>query len=272
MKYLNIACGNVFIEDNEWTNIDFTTHSPHIRKANLLVGLPFKENTFDVIYSSHFIEHIPKDQLEIFLSDCLRVLKPKGVIRLITPDLEFLAQEYLQNIHSKEYLKANFISALILDQCVRLTSGGNLAKLINKIKNVDDVNMQTYVKQILGEEIFKEIYISSESQISKAIKRIKKDPKMIINIFSIIWIRFIIKLLPKSFRNTNVSLAAIGERHMWVYDFYTLRDSLKEVGFSDIQKTAFNESTFKKYVFNELDIHRSLPRKGLHQIFLEATK
>ena len=105
MKYLNIACGNIFIDNEDWINIDFTTNSPSIKKADLLSGLPFKNNSFDVIYSSHFIEHIPKEQLETFLADCLRVLKPNGVIRLVTPDLEFLINEYVENIKSKSTLK-----------------------------------------------------------------------------------------------------------------------------------------------------------------------
>lgn len=66
-RFLNIACGDTFVEDECWTNIDFTSHSPKIRKANILNGLPYKDNTFDVIYSSHFIEHIPIDSVELFL-------------------------------------------------------------------------------------------------------------------------------------------------------------------------------------------------------------
>ena len=41
-RFLNIACGDTFVEDNLWTNIDFTSHSPKIKKANILDGLPTK--------------------------------------------------------------------------------------------------------------------------------------------------------------------------------------------------------------------------------------
>lgn len=272
MKYLNIACGKTFIDNEDWINIDFTTNTPSIKKANLFKGLSFRDNSFDVVYSSHFIEHIPKEHLEIFLADCLRVLKPNGVIRLVTPDLEFLINEYVENIKSKKHFKANFIAELLLDQCVRLTSGGNLAKLIHEIKNSDDSDTKAYVIKLLGPDIFEDIHISSESYINKALNKVRKDPKIIINILSMVWIRSIIKLLPKSFRNTNVSLASIGEKHMWVYDFLNLSKSLNKVGFSDSKKLTFKETTFENYIFSELDISNTLPRKGIHQLFVEARK
>jgi len=93
-KFLNVACGDTFIEDDSWINIDFTSHSPIVKKANILDGLPYEDNTFDVVYSSHFIEHIPVDQIELFFDDVYRILKPGGLIRLVTPDLEFLNNEY----------------------------------------------------------------------------------------------------------------------------------------------------------------------------------
>tara|TARA_Y200000002_G_C22678453_1_gene663057 strand:- start:2189 stop:3010 length:822 start_codon:yes stop_codon:yes gene_type:complete len=272
MNYLNIACGNIYITDNKWTNIDFTTNSPDIKKADLLKGLPFKDKSFDVVYSSHFIEHIPKDQVNYFLAECYRVLKPKGVIRLITPDLEFLSKEYINHNELNDFEKSNLVSELLFDQCVRLNSGGNLARLINKIKNSDNNELKNYTMRLLGNDIFYEVYTDNSHPIIKIVNRLKQDPKIIFNIISMIWIRTIVALLPKSFRNTNVSLASIGEKHMWVYDFSCLSKYLEAANFSSTSKSSFETTIFREYIFKDLDAKNALPRKGSHQLFIEAIK
>ena len=63
---------------------------------NATSRFPFKDNSFDVIYSEHMIEHIFVDRIPIFLEEIHRVLKPGGVFRVTTPDLEIHARNYIQ--------------------------------------------------------------------------------------------------------------------------------------------------------------------------------
>ena len=69
-------------------------HPPESREltklgAGWVVGdaqhMPFKDNTFDEIYSSHLIEHLPHPLK--FLKECHRVLKPGGTLRLWCPNI-----------------------------------------------------------------------------------------------------------------------------------------------------------------------------------------
>ena len=48
--------------------------------------LPFNENTFDVVYSKSFIEHLYYP--ERYLKEALRVLKPGGLLLTLVPDWE----------------------------------------------------------------------------------------------------------------------------------------------------------------------------------------
>lgn len=48
--------------------------------------LPFKDNTFDVIYSKSFIEHLYYP--ERYLSEAYRILKPGGLLITLVPDWE----------------------------------------------------------------------------------------------------------------------------------------------------------------------------------------
>jgi len=50
------------------------------------IGLPFADNTFDVIYNKSFLEHL-RDP-DIFLREAHRVLKPGGTLLCLVPDWE----------------------------------------------------------------------------------------------------------------------------------------------------------------------------------------
>lgn len=68
------------------------------RKLGILRGsatdLPLAENSVDVIYSSHMLEHLDREQARAFLAEALRVLRPGGWIRTVVPDLERYVREY----------------------------------------------------------------------------------------------------------------------------------------------------------------------------------
>jgi predicted SAM-dependent methyltransferase len=54
---------------------------------NLIYGIPLDDDTADIIYSSHFFEHLYRDDTERLLRDVRRVLKPGGVFRINVPDV-----------------------------------------------------------------------------------------------------------------------------------------------------------------------------------------
>ena len=68
-----------------------------IRPADASGGLPFADCSVDVVYSSHMVEHLDRNEVRAFLAECLRVLRPAGVLRLALPDLRRLVEGYLQS-------------------------------------------------------------------------------------------------------------------------------------------------------------------------------
>lgn len=68
----------------------------------LRYGIPFKDNMIPNIYSSHFLEHLSKNEGEYFLKECLRALKPGGVIRIAVPSLEKSVSEIKISIMAYE--------------------------------------------------------------------------------------------------------------------------------------------------------------------------
>lgn len=61
---------------------------------DLALSLPLHNSSVDFIYSSHFFEHLFKDDAEALLKSCRRALKPGGIIRISIPDLAYAISLY----------------------------------------------------------------------------------------------------------------------------------------------------------------------------------
>lgn len=61
---------------------------------DLALSLPLHDNTADFIYSSHFFEHLFKDDAANLLKACAQALKPGGIIRISIPDLAYAVSLY----------------------------------------------------------------------------------------------------------------------------------------------------------------------------------
>jgi SAM-dependent methyltransferase len=55
---------------------------------------PWADDSAEVIYSSHTLEHLTRDEGRRFLAECHRVLAPGGVLRIVVPDLAAILAEY----------------------------------------------------------------------------------------------------------------------------------------------------------------------------------
>lgn len=64
---------------------------------NLTHPLPFPDNCFNEIYSSHVLEHFKHQQLIQLLSELHRVLKPGGKMLISVPNINLYISAYLNN-------------------------------------------------------------------------------------------------------------------------------------------------------------------------------
>lgn len=56
---------------------------------------PFKNESVDIIYASHLLEHLSSKSTDIFFLEAQRCLKKGGVIRIVVPDLYQHVEQYL---------------------------------------------------------------------------------------------------------------------------------------------------------------------------------
>src|SRR5205085_3656131 len=101
--------------------------------------LPFSDASFDAIYSFHAIEHLELDVAKHFVSDLYRLLKPNGICRLSTPDLEFHADEYLNSLRQQiaapsgdHFADYQWALCNLIDQMARTVSGGEMLEVIRR--------------------------------------------------------------------------------------------------------------------------------------------
>lgn len=61
----------------------------------------FEDDSVDLIYSCHILEHFGRHQIENVLKEWYRVLKIGGILRVAVPDFEKLVEVYLKTKNLK---------------------------------------------------------------------------------------------------------------------------------------------------------------------------
>lgn len=162
MKILNLGCGTKVSSCQEVINIDWSIYlllknNPFIRLLlpfiikgerlekinslpdnilvhNLATGIPYDDNSVDVVYHSHILEHLDRSVAESFLREIFRVLKPNGIVRIVVPDLQQISQDYLSHI----------------DLC---------------IQNPDEVDMhESYIAVLIEQSVRRESFSTSQQK------------------------------------------------------------------------------------------------------------
>ena len=85
-KKLNLGCGGNIMQG--WLNCDLD-YSRATAYMDLTRAFPLPDKSFDIVFAEHVIEHLGLAEFKGFLRETARVLKPGGVVRLATPDLDF---------------------------------------------------------------------------------------------------------------------------------------------------------------------------------------
>lgn len=119
----------------EWNNVKFARlpypDSSTVRVSDLRKPLPFDAEVFDAVYVNHVFEHLTPSEAEGLAAELHRVLKAGAIARLVVPDLESAARNYLHCL--EEYLsdpspenvtRYRWAVLELIDQMVRDKTGG----------------------------------------------------------------------------------------------------------------------------------------------------
>jgi len=82
---------------NKWINVDANILTAKCEVwADLRNKLPFPDQSVDIFYSHHMIEHLPDYLLSFHFREMFRCLKPSGCIRIAVPNGDAAIQKFIE--------------------------------------------------------------------------------------------------------------------------------------------------------------------------------
>lgn len=275
MKYLNLGCGSHYSSKPEWTNLDFVSTGEGVIAHNLLSGIPFEAATFDLVYHSHVLEHFSKEDGDKFISECFRVLKQGGTLRIAIPDLEQIARNYLKFLDeglqnpNNAMIRANYEWMLIemYDQTVRNVSGGNMGKYLFQ----ETMPNEDFVFQRIGEEgrSIRNSHLASKE------KKNSPSPIQHIGLLTKLKIKLRNYLIKKVHIDTEAhkigQFRLGGEIHQWMYDRYSLTNLLESKSGIDVKIQDAFKSNILNWADYTIDGENNKTRKP-DSLFIEVIK
>ncbi len=99
LKIVDLGCGETHVQFPEGKAIRVDGReevNPDYRCD--LRQLPFGDGEFDIVFSSHTLEHFGRSEVDGVLDEWLRILKPGGELRLVIPNIAWAAAQIRKNI------------------------------------------------------------------------------------------------------------------------------------------------------------------------------
>lgn len=281
---VNVGCGAVWEAD--WINLDHQPTAPEIRHFDIRDRLPFADGSVDAVYASHLLEHLDGDEGVRFLRECLRVLTPGGVMRLVVPDLEALCRSYLQALAavtsepgSESELLYEWAVLELIDQHVRTVPGGAMARFLDRPEIADmpallermPLDFRRYLstrgkppplgrltQRLRGKRV-RHVFAFACRQLRTARQGALLRAAKILFGF-----RFAESLRVALFLRT-------GEIHRMAFDRHSLRKMLLAQGFASVLLKGAQESDIPGFEATTLDWVDATPRKP-GSLYIEAMK
>ena len=278
LKLLNVGCGNNFHLD--WVNIDLVSNSPHVIQHDILQGLPFENKSFDAVYCSHVLEHLDPQCVESFLIEAVRILKPKGVLRIVVPDLERITRQYLtllervNDCDTAAEADYDWIMLELYDQTVRSFSGGQMGIYLSN----PNVPNKDFIISRIGTEanIFFEYSNSTPNKFGtrfkgKRLSQLAARASHIIRENILLSFAYILGGIKWKQAVREGLFRSSGEIHRWMYDKYSLKRLMENVGLKNVAVYAADRSQISGFNQYSLDYVEGNVRKP-DSLFMEGIK
>jgi SAM-dependent methyltransferase len=273
---LNVGCGRT--HHPAWVNIDLEPAAADILRFDVSAGIPFPEASFEACYCSHMLEHLARTEVARVVSEMYRVLRPGGTIRVVVPDLQTLAQEYLrllnglQNQDGAREADYDWILLEMYDQAVRDRSGGEAARFLAD----PGLSNRQFVLSRIGAEAEHAWQASRSPAAVRLWDRVRtRGPRWLIDAIRVRFAGLLVGLLG----GRSAKLAYLegvfrrsAEVHRWMYDSFSLGRVLHRAGFVNIRRCSACESGIPGFSSYALDSDETGRVRKPDSLFMEAQR
>ena len=260
-------------------------------------GIPFADESFEVVYHSHVLEHLPQVEAHRFLCECCRVLTPGGTMRVVVPDLEEIARLYLRALELARQgdrdWQDNYEWMMIelYDQTIREVSGGGHGAYLNRpfIPNRAFVLMRhgrEAAESIAGQERARAAALMQACEDGdRAAQRGRFTRRRLLGVLQRLRRTFspqrssarrearIQRLLGDEYELLQLGrFRRSGEVHQWMYDSYSLSRAVVRAGFVSPQRMGASQSRVGGWAGFCLDTEPDGQLYKPDSLYLEAVK
>lgn len=252
----NIGCGRTL--HPAWDNFDLVPSAPAVRPLDVAGNISLPDNAYEAVYSSHVLEHLPRNLTPRVCGEFHRILKKGGIVRLVVPDLESIAANYLLALQGislgdpQAAVRHEWMTMEMLDQLTRSVSGGFMGRMWWS----RPLAFRDFIVERLGQEATNQL-----EEIDKAIAG-GKAPLRPEEIYDG---KVVSEQDELNFRRT-------GEIHRWMYDRISLGRLLAHAGFRDIRVCGPAESRIPSFADYHLDTDVEGKVRKPDSLFMEAVK
>jgi len=254
----------------EWTNVLFSMEpQPAAETAvhyhDVRNGLPFPDAAFEAAYALHILEHLTPAEATSLVDELYRVLKPAGIVRISTPDLEDMCRSYLRqldecraNRSGENLVRYRWAVLELLDQLVREQSGGLMAEAAAR----GDFEPE-FAKVRFG-DVFDEFAPSvspAQGQSKSLIERLR----------ALTW-SSLISGIRRRLRVRRAEPQYTGELSKWLYDELSLAILLESRGFREPRRQDHRRSMIPDWERYALDESTYGSHAIEPSLYLEARK
>jgi SAM-dependent methyltransferase len=259
-------------------NVDVAPADPSVLRWDVSRALPFAAESFDVVYHSNVLEHLRRDDVLPFVRECWRVLKPGGLLRVATPDLERMCELYLQKLRTalagSPGAAADYEWMLLelYDQSVRERNGGAMLDFLRQ----QPLPNERFVFERIGQEGRELVEtlrrLPGGSEKPRPLwRRVLRKPRLLFELLG----TQVVKAVWGAAALHALEIGRFrlgGEVHQWAYDRFSLARLLTEAGFVHPALRSATDSAIPRWNDFHLD---TLPDGTIIKpdaLFMEAEK
>ncbi len=284
MRYLNLGCGSRYHPD--WINIDIAPQGPGVIAHDVTQGLFLPNASCDVVYHSDLIEHLRQPEALRLMKECYRVLRPGGILRVATPDLERICRLYLMKLEGAltgdqaSGYDYEWMLLEMYDQAAREKSGGGMLEYLQRNPLPNEAFIyerigeegRSLVRALRGERTEKP---PSSDLTQRASHRSKRRLRKRLRFLSHHAGHLLLACLlgHEGLRALEMGRFRLaGEVHHWMYDRYSLSQLMLNAGFQNPIQQSATQSLIPQWSRFNLD---TLPDGTIvkpDSLFMEAMK